>query len=318
MADRTNKLFKFWQELKRRKVIRVVVVYASAAFILLQLVNILIVPLKLPLWVLTFSIILLAVGFPIAAIFAWIFDVSPKGIKLNRPEKNELELNPVSQSKDKMYFTYFFKNRKYYLILIIIIVISALAFGLFNSYSKKKNREFVRNELLPDLWKIINNDAKTEEGFNNKKYWFIFNQLEKAEKLINPDSVFDESKFMLTQPVTILTNTPGVKVYGKSYMPSDTSWYYFGITPLYKIVVPIGISVLKLEKNDYQSYFDVLTIIRWWEKNKYDTLNYTLTLKNETDENMVLIPGYWIKPNMNGISHLEYRWTGDFGWINLK
>ena len=39
MAGRQNKLSKFWTELKRRKVVRVIIVYASTAFILYQLAN---------------------------------------------------------------------------------------------------------------------------------------------------------------------------------------------------------------------------------------------------------------------------------------
>lgn len=41
MPDRPNKLFQFWQELKRRKVVRVITVYAAAAFVILQLIEIL-------------------------------------------------------------------------------------------------------------------------------------------------------------------------------------------------------------------------------------------------------------------------------------
>ena len=76
-----KKLSKFWKELKRRKVLGVIIVYATTAFILLQLLSILIEPLHLPQWVMTFFIVLLVVGFPIAIIFSWIFDVSSKGIQ---------------------------------------------------------------------------------------------------------------------------------------------------------------------------------------------------------------------------------------------
>ena len=41
MAENQNRLTKFWNELKRRKVVKVIVIYASTTFILLQLVSIL-------------------------------------------------------------------------------------------------------------------------------------------------------------------------------------------------------------------------------------------------------------------------------------
>jgi hypothetical protein len=45
----SNKLSQFWQELKRRNVVRVITVYAGAAFVILELTDINTEPLKLPL-----------------------------------------------------------------------------------------------------------------------------------------------------------------------------------------------------------------------------------------------------------------------------
>ena len=68
MAD-PNKLSQFWQELKRRNVIRVITVYAGAAFVIIELINNIYVPLRLPEWAPTLVIVLLAIGFPIVIIF---------------------------------------------------------------------------------------------------------------------------------------------------------------------------------------------------------------------------------------------------------
>ena len=69
MPDSPNKLSKFWQELKRRKVIHVITVYASAAFIIIELAGNLTEPLKLPTSLSTIVIIVLAVCFLPAIIF---------------------------------------------------------------------------------------------------------------------------------------------------------------------------------------------------------------------------------------------------------
>jgi TolB-like protein len=76
-----NGLVRFWQELKRRKVLHVVVVYATAAFIIIELVNNVYEPLNLPDWTPSLFIIILAVGFPFAIVISWIFDISFKGIE---------------------------------------------------------------------------------------------------------------------------------------------------------------------------------------------------------------------------------------------
>jgi TolB-like protein len=74
-----NKLSHFWQELKRRKVTRTVTVYAAAAFVILELVDIVAPNLELPIWTFNLVLILLLVGFVIAVILSWIYDIHPEG-----------------------------------------------------------------------------------------------------------------------------------------------------------------------------------------------------------------------------------------------
>jgi len=81
MSEEPNKLIKFWQELKRRKVFKVTAMYAGTAFIILQLVDIIAQPLQLPAWTMTLVIVLLCIGFIITLLIAWIYDITPEGIK---------------------------------------------------------------------------------------------------------------------------------------------------------------------------------------------------------------------------------------------
>jgi TolB-like protein len=73
-----NKISQFWQELKRRNVVRVITVYAGASFVILELVDIIAEPLSLPSWLLPVIIVLLSVGFIIAIILSWIYDIHPE------------------------------------------------------------------------------------------------------------------------------------------------------------------------------------------------------------------------------------------------
>jgi len=68
-----------FQELKQRKVFRVAALYVVLAWGILQVVDVVSEPLSLPLWFSTVTILLLALGFPIALIFSWIFDFGPEG-----------------------------------------------------------------------------------------------------------------------------------------------------------------------------------------------------------------------------------------------
>lgn len=68
---------KLFDELKRRKVVRVAGVYAVVAWLLIQVTNNIVPALQLPLWTSTFIVVLLLIGFPIALVLAWAFEVSP-------------------------------------------------------------------------------------------------------------------------------------------------------------------------------------------------------------------------------------------------
>ena len=71
----------FFEELKRRKVYRVAVAYVIAAGGIIQLASAVFPAWELPDWSLRLVIVLLLVGFPIALILAWAFDVTPAGIQ---------------------------------------------------------------------------------------------------------------------------------------------------------------------------------------------------------------------------------------------
>ncbi|MDX1570911.1 MAG: hypothetical protein R3200_10515 [Xanthomonadales bacterium] len=70
-----------YQELKRRNVFRVGVFYAVSAWLILQVADVMFGVLRLPDWTLTFVAALLALGFPLAVTFSWIYELTPEGIK---------------------------------------------------------------------------------------------------------------------------------------------------------------------------------------------------------------------------------------------
>ena len=70
----------FVAELKRRRVFRVLVGWGIAAFAVLQVIEPVLHAYHLPEWTLTVVVTLLATGFPVAAILAWVFDFTAKGV----------------------------------------------------------------------------------------------------------------------------------------------------------------------------------------------------------------------------------------------
>jgi predicted ATPase len=86
---------RFFAEIKRRKVFHVAAAYAVVAWLLVQVVGEIDEPLGLPGWFDTATIVLVALGFPLALILSWVFDWTPQGVVRDpgpRTEAARLEL----------------------------------------------------------------------------------------------------------------------------------------------------------------------------------------------------------------------------------
>jgi TolB-like protein/Flp pilus assembly protein TadD len=77
MSDRPS----FFGELKRRNVYKVAVAYAVVAWLLMQIASQIFPFFEIPNWAVRLVVLLLIIGFPIALIIAWAFEVTPEGIK---------------------------------------------------------------------------------------------------------------------------------------------------------------------------------------------------------------------------------------------
>ncbi|MGB0346886.1 MAG: tetratricopeptide repeat protein, partial [Balneolaceae bacterium] len=74
------KINNFIQELKRRNVFRVATAYTIAGWIIIQVSDTVFPRLGLPEWTVTFIIAVVGIGFPIALIIAWAFELTPDGV----------------------------------------------------------------------------------------------------------------------------------------------------------------------------------------------------------------------------------------------
>src|SRR5262249_7273671 len=104
----------FFAELKRRNVYKVAIAYAVIAWLLMQIATQVFPFLEIPNWAIRLVIMLLALGFPIALIIAWAFELTPEGLK--RTEVADRELAKPSRNKAWIY---------------VVIIAAALSVGLF-------------------------------------------------------------------------------------------------------------------------------------------------------------------------------------------
>ncbi len=92
---------KFWNELKRRKVIRVATVYAVVAWIVIQVAVATFPSLLIPEWALRLVIMCVLLGFPISLIIAWAFELTPDGIKTTRNARENSDGSPVPDTHER-------------------------------------------------------------------------------------------------------------------------------------------------------------------------------------------------------------------------
>ena len=76
-----NEKPSFFAELKRRNVYKVAVAYGVVAWLLMQVASQIFPFFDIPNWVVRVVVLLLIIGFPVALIIAWAFEVTPEGIK---------------------------------------------------------------------------------------------------------------------------------------------------------------------------------------------------------------------------------------------
>jgi TolB-like protein len=103
-----------FEELKRRNVFRVGIAYAISAWVLLQVVDLVLENIAAPQWVMQIFMLALAIGFPIALIFAWAFEMTPEGVKLEKDVDRSQSI--TKQTAHKM-------NRNIIIALVIAVTL---------------------------------------------------------------------------------------------------------------------------------------------------------------------------------------------------
>ncbi len=104
----------FFAELKRRNVYKVALAYAVVAWLLIQVATQVFPFFEIPNWAVRLVVLLLILGFPVALIFSWAFEITPEGIK------RESEIAPDKSITRRT-------GRK---LTALIVIVAALAAGV--------------------------------------------------------------------------------------------------------------------------------------------------------------------------------------------
>src|SRR5712671_6323724 len=127
-------LSNFFGELKRRNVYKVAVAYAIVGWLLVQVATQVFPFLEIPNWVVRMVIALVVIGFPIALVIAWAFELTPEGIK----RTEDVDLPAGSDSKKRTW-------------IYIAVIGAAFSIGLFfiGRYTARNSSSSASSSELP-------------------------------------------------------------------------------------------------------------------------------------------------------------------------
>jgi TolB-like protein len=205
MAQKFNSLERFWQELKRRKTGKVLVAYAATAFILLQLADILTPALLLPEWTMRLVTLLLIIGFPIAIIFSWVFDITPEGIKKTESiEASEIKETLRKPAKRTL-------TASNIIIAALIIVVAVL------TYPKIFKRDTL--EKLRSSGDRISVAVMPFQNMTNDTIWNVWQDGVQTNMVTSLSSSVEELRVRQTESITRILQNKGLTNYA-SITPS--------------------------------------------------------------------------------------------------
>jgi TolB-like protein/Tfp pilus assembly protein PilF len=115
----------FFAELKRRNVYKAAIAYAVVAWLLLQAASILFPTFEAPPWVMKVFVAVIVLGFPVALVFAWAFELTPEGLK--RTEDVDVSKSITRGTGRKMDFL---------IIAVLLLVIAVFAYQRFGPGKK--------------------------------------------------------------------------------------------------------------------------------------------------------------------------------------
>ncbi len=258
-----SRVSEFVEELKRRRVFRVAAMYAVAAWVLLQIAEITFEPLGFPEASLRTLILVLALGFPVAVIVGFAFDLGAN--------RNANGLAAAMRKRPTRWVG------RIGVALLIVVATYAGYRGFVFWDQVRWAQEIGQPELVR---RIERNDF---DG--------AFALASQLEASLGVQPALESVWLLISAPVAFETEPPGATVSYRRYDDPEAPWTVLGETPIVEVRVPRGPSLWRIEKPGFvtRTFARLPTrapgpLFRWPSR-------YVLDRVEEVEGDVVAVPG---------------------------
>lgn len=223
-------------EMKRRRVFRASAAYGAAAFVFLQVVDLLAEGLGLPESLLTGSTIAALVGLPVVAALSWIFDISDGRIERTRAATSAELAEVMGEARLRRWGAGLLGLGGVGLLIMGVATVSGGAWLL-----TLRNRDAVfAAGALPRIEQMVQDEAYLE----------AFQLATQVSATVGADEVRADLWDVMSRKVSIDSEPSGAAVYSRAF-GTDEAWTELGNTPLVDVQVPRAILQWRVERDGF-------------------------------------------------------------------
>ena len=230
-----------WNELLRRNVVKVGAAYALCAWIIAQVAVLISEPFGLPDWFDTAVLIILAIGFPLALLFSWIYELTPSGLKRTGAVGEDADIAPATGS------TFNF------------VLAGLLAGALIGSGALW----MLGRDEADDAWSLEAALAEIQASRQAGDMFEAFGLAREIERREPGSPMLAEIWPTISTRVSIPSEPPGARVFWRDYESPGDTWELAGTTPLTDVRLPLGYLRLRFELEDHRPLERTLVTALW-------------------------------------------------------
>ncbi len=276
----------FFEELKRRNVVRVGIAYAVSAWLIIQVAETI-----FPLFgyddaPARYVVIVLAIGFVPALIFSWAYELTSEGLKREKDVDRSASITQVT-------------GRGLDFVIIGLLAIALLVIGV--NWLSGRGERWARDEAIPLV------ESHVAAGDWEAAYALAKQVADRAPSYDGLEELWRSLSWITTIP----SEPSGAMVYRRPYDRPDAEWEAMGRTPLSDIHFPFGLSVLRFEVADRPPVFRIMgggrtngrTTLRFIEQRSffgYDNFypeRFKIDAAEDLPDGMVRVPGWRLDNN---------------------